>query len=190
MPEPKITKRKLKDYQQHATNPNKHNPRGLQAIEDSVNYNGAGRSGLATKDGVLLAGNGTWEAMARAGIEDVIEVETDGQAWVIVKRNDLSKDDPRAISLMIGDNKIQQIDFVQDDELVAALLNQIGAEDAKLVQAAGFDDADLRALMFELNPQFSPVDASEQPRLDQKKPIVCPCCGCEFQMDRHGNTQS
>lgn len=155
-----------------------------------MHYNGAGRSGLATKDGVLLAGNGTWEAMARAGIEDVIEVETDGQAWVVVKRNDLSKDDPRAISLMIGDNKIQQVDYTQDDELVAALLNQIGAEDARLVQAAGFDDADVQRLLFELSPTFEPVDMSEQPRLDQKKPLTCPCCGCEFQVDSHGNAQT
>lgn len=29
-------------------------------------------------------------------------------------------------------------------------------------------------------PDFEPVDASEQPRLDQKKPIVCPHCGEEF----------
>lgn len=29
-------------------------------------------------------------------------------------------------------------------------------------------------------PEFDPVDASEQPRLDQKKPITCPHCGMEF----------
>ncbi len=29
-------------------------------------------------------------------------------------------------------------------------------------------------------PDFQPVDESEQPRLDQKKPITCPECGHEF----------
>jgi ParB family transcriptional regulator, chromosome partitioning protein len=27
---------------------------------------------------------------------------------------------------------------------------------------------------------FEPVDESEQPRLDQKKPVTCPSCGAEF----------
>jgi ParB-like chromosome segregation protein Spo0J len=29
-------------------------------------------------------------------------------------------------------------------------------------------------------PDFQPVDESEQPRLDQKKPVICPECGHEF----------
>lgn len=29
-------------------------------------------------------------------------------------------------------------------------------------------------------PDFQPVDESEQPRLDQKKPVTCPECGHEF----------
>lgn len=29
-------------------------------------------------------------------------------------------------------------------------------------------------------PNFMPVDISEQSRLDQKKPVVCPHCGAEF----------
>ena len=29
-------------------------------------------------------------------------------------------------------------------------------------------------------PDFQPVDESEQPRLDQKSPVTCPECGCEF----------
>jgi len=29
-------------------------------------------------------------------------------------------------------------------------------------------------------PDFDPVDGSEQPRLDQKSPIICPHCGEEF----------
>ena len=43
------------------------------------------------------------------------------------------------------------------------------------------DDAANLALMLESEtPDFAPVDASEQPRLDQKAPVTCPHCGMEF----------
>jgi len=29
-------------------------------------------------------------------------------------------------------------------------------------------------------PDFQPVGVEEQGRLDQKKPVICPECGCEF----------
>lgn len=154
----KVTRRKLADYAPHTSNPNRHNPRGLQVIEDSINYNGAGRSGLASKEDTLLIGNGTWEAMARAGIEDVVEVETNGQEWVIVKRNDLSKDDPRSVSLMIADNRANQLDYTPDNIILAELLDQLGQEDAKLVQAAGFNDNDIRDIMNRLSDPDNPYD--------------------------------
>lgn len=53
-------------------------------------------------------------------------------------------------------------ELVQDDEGLEDLLRSIGAE-------AGV-----------MPPDFAPVGADEQPRLDQKKPIVCPHCGMEF----------
>ena len=45
----------------------------------------------------------------------------------------------------------------------------------------GFDADELqfRGFVPEV-PDFQPVDESEQPRLDQKKPVICPECGCEF----------
>lgn len=156
--EPTIKRRKLKDYAPHLSNPNKHNPRGLQVIEDSINYNGAGRSGLASKEDTLLIGNGTWEAMARAGIEDVLEVETNGQEWVIVKRNDLSKDDARAVSLMVSDNRANQLDYTPDNVILAELLDQLGQEDTKLVQAAGYNDNDIRDIMNRLSDPDNPYD--------------------------------
>jgi len=43
-----IKHKKLSDYRSVEGNPNMHTERGLQAIEDSILVNGAGRSGLAT----------------------------------------------------------------------------------------------------------------------------------------------
>ena len=43
----------------------------------------------------------------------------------------------------------------------------------------GFTEHDLE-LAAVMVPDFGPVDESEQPRLDMKKPVVCPECGHEF----------
>ena len=43
----------------------------------------------------------------------------------------------------------------------------------------GFTEHDLQ-LAAVMVPDFGPVDESEQPRLDQKKPVECPECGYEF----------
>jgi ParB family chromosome partitioning protein len=47
------------------------------------------------------------------------------------------------------------------------------------------DDAAIQQMLAELHgewvmPDFQPVSADEQPRLDQKAPITCPHCGMEF----------
>ena len=147
MSEPKITRRKLADYSQTPHNPNRHTERGLQIIEDSANYNGAGRSGLVDKHGTLLAGNGAWEAMARAGIEDVLEVETDGHAWVIVKRTDLEDGTPKAEAIKISDNRASELGLSLDNELMADLLVAVQKESDELLRAAGYYDSELDELI-------------------------------------------
>ena len=56
-----------------------------------------------------------------------------------------------------------------------------------LLREVNTGEAALQALLAELAtdagitpPDFAPVDVSEQPRLDQKKLVVCPHCGAEF----------
>lgn len=63
-----------------------------------------------------------------------------------------------------------------DAEKLDALLREVNSGEAG-VQAM------LAALAQDMGimpPDFQPVDIGEQPRLDQKKPIICPHCGHEF----------
>lgn len=175
----RVTRRKLSDYRPTPNNPNQHTERGLQIVEDSVNYNGAGRSGLADKDGVLLAGNGTWESMARAGIEDVIEVETDGHAWVIVKRTDLEDGTPKAEAIKISDNRASEVGYSEDTEMLAALLANIAAEDTHLLRGAGFTENEVEQLIKQLDipDGFQEYDESIG---DEVEYCTCPACGHQF----------
>jgi hypothetical protein len=120
---PKVTKKKLSDYTPNPKNHNTGTERGAQMLENSLNRYGAGRSLLSDKDGALIAGNQTLQAALDAGIEEVIEIETDGKALVVVKRTDLDLDDPEstaAIELGYMDNRSHEISFRLDTEQIAA----------------------------------------------------------------------
>ena len=120
---PKITKKKLKDYKPNPDNHNLGTERGAQMLEKSLNRYGAGRSLLADKDGMLIAGNQTLQAASDAGIEDVIEITTDGKTLVVVKREDLDLDDPddtSAIELGYMDNRSHEVSFRLDVQQISA----------------------------------------------------------------------
>ena len=92
-------------------------------LEKSLNRYGAGRSLLADKDGMLIAGNQTLQAASDVGIEDVIEITTDGKTLVVVKREDLDLDDPddtSAIELGYMDNRSHEVSFRLDVQQISA----------------------------------------------------------------------
>jgi hypothetical protein len=63
-----------------------------------------------------------------------------------------------------------------DSAILDALLREVntGEEALQELLAGLAEDAGI------VPPDFMPVDASEQPRLDQKKSVTCPHCGEEF----------
>jgi len=101
----KVRKRKLSEYQHDPNNPNKGSTRGKLILTKSLKERGAARSVVAASDDVFLAGNQTVDAAREVGITDVIEIETDGSALVVVKRRDLRSGDDEARLLAYEDNR-------------------------------------------------------------------------------------
>ncbi len=104
--EPRIRTRHIADYQQDPNNLRVHNPRNIGVIVDSLHEVGAGRSLVADQDDVIQAGNGVLEAAAEAGITKVLEIETDGDELVVVKRK-LTDEQKRALA--IYDNRAGEL---------------------------------------------------------------------------------
>lgn len=99
----------LTDYTQDNHNANRGTDRGQQELTKSVQRLGLGRSILTDKEGRIIAGNKTYETATKNGIAKVIEVETDGDTLVVVKRTDLDLDKHiKARELAYADNKIAQ----------------------------------------------------------------------------------
>lgn len=66
-----------------------------------------------------------------------------------------------------------------DTERLDELLHEVNSDSPAIQQML----AQLATDIGLTPPDFQPVDMSEQPRLDQKKPITCPHCGQEFTPD-------
>jgi len=145
--EPKITRRKITDYRPALVNPNAGTERGVAVIEDSLANNGAGRSLLADKDGEMIAGSHTLEAMVNAGFTEVIEIETDGKTPVVVKRTDLSIEDPRGRALQIVDNRANEVGYNADEGVISSILADIQERDKKALRGTGYNSKEIDALL-------------------------------------------
>jgi len=175
MPEPKIRRRKISDYIPDMNNANAGTERGLQMVENSLSEDGVGRSIVADSQDRIPAGNKTLEAAMNAGIEDVIEIETDGRSLIVHKRTDWDLADPQGSARRYAyrDNRAGEVSLSWDAAQIASDI-EAGVDLSHM-----FTPLELMNIG-SLSPDFAPVDISEQPRLDQKSPVICPHCGHEF----------
>lgn len=107
----------IAELKPHQRNARKHNPRNVGAIEKSLQENGFGRSLLVARDGTILAGNATSEALGNTGFEDAIIVESDGTRPIVHVRTDLDPTDEMAIKLALADNRSAELAEWDTDEI-------------------------------------------------------------------------
>lgn len=161
---------KLSDLKHDPKNARKHNARNIGMIEKSLREVGAARSGVIDEDGVILAGNGTYEALAAAGIEKVKVVEADGNEWVVVRRTGLTPKQKRELSL--ADNRAAEL-AVWDDLALENLeidlrqwfsdeeLGMFNVADIEAPQLADGDRAPFRQMTFTVHDeQFAEITAA------------------------------
>jgi hypothetical protein len=122
--QPVIRRRKITEYVPDPHNANAGTERGYAMLSRSIEETGAARSLVAASDGTIAAGNKTLQALVDAGIEDVIEVETDGKTAVVVKRTDWqSVDDPVARRYAYYDNRTSEVGLAWDADQILADVN-------------------------------------------------------------------
>ena len=143
---------KITDYKPLPKNPNKGTQRGIGVLDESVRKLGAGRSILVDKNGVIIAGNHAQEAFINAGMEDVIEIETDGNQIVVVKRTDMDADSAQGKKMAIMDNRAGELGLSWDDVIVEEILQDIQEQEGEL-------DRYLQSLRDELEVEMDIEDA-------------------------------
>lgn len=132
----------IKDLKFQPKNARKHNPRNIGLIADSLNDVGAARSIVIDEDNVILAGNGTIEAAAEAGITGVRVVEASGNEIIAVRRTGLTAKQKQRLA--IADNRAQDL-----SEFDADILREIASTDDGDVLAGMFSTEEIDALLEE-----------------------------------------
>lgn len=88
---------------QDPKNYRKHSERNKELINNSLTKLGAGRSVLVDSEDYLIAGNGVMEQAEALGIPTRV-IESDGTELIVVKRTDLTLEDPKRKELALADN--------------------------------------------------------------------------------------
>lgn len=145
-----------------------HDDRNKQLINKSLKEYGAGRSVLLDKEGVIIAGNGTYEQAKELGIP-VKVIETDGSELIAVKRTDLATEDVKRKGLAIMDNSTT--DSSKFD--VSKMKADFSVPELQDMGVPVFEATDLDADSF-----FEDAEEKEK----KKKTITCPHCGEEIEV--------
>jgi ParB-like chromosome segregation protein Spo0J len=162
----KIIKRNVNELSQDPANARKHNERNIESIVASLRRFGQQKPIVIDSSGVVRAGNGTLEAARQLGWDTIECVVTS------LKGSD-------AISYAIADNRTAEL-AEWDDEVLAAQLNGLLADEPELLEVAGFTEEELEDLLNQ--PDFAPGTEDDQGQLDQLEPkiVICPQCKLEF----------
>ena len=124
-----IKKVSIEKLSNDPANARKHNDRNIEAIVGSLRRFGQQKPIVVDVSGVVRAGNGTLEAARRLGWKDIDCVETK------LKGSD-------AIAYAIADNRTAELaDW--DDDVLAAQLNGLLADNPDLLNAAGFSEEEV-----------------------------------------------
>ena len=130
----------LADLTPDPRNARRHNPRNVGMLEKALGEVGAARSIVIDEHGVVLAGNATIEAAARAGIERVQVVDADGETIIAVRRTGLTAKQKTRLALY--DNRTAELaDW--DADVIADLL----ATERELLDGLFADDELARLTM-------------------------------------------
>lgn len=147
----------------HPDNPNEHTPEQIQKIARSIDELDWGRPIIVSKNDYILIGHGAYEAAI-----NILHLKK-----VPYRRVNHNHNSPKAIALMLSDNKLAELSNWNYGKLESLTEN---------LEIVGFDTT-LTGFDTELKtPDFEPVPDKEQPRLDKLEPkgLKCPECGYEW----------
>ena len=120
--------KKLSDFTTQQKNVNRHKTRGMKALRDTIDEGGWVGAITTAANGETFAGSARLEvSYDRFGHEiEPITVHTTGDRPVIVIRDDIpTASDPKAVKLGVADNRISEINYDPDIELLIEINDEI-----------------------------------------------------------------
>lgn len=177
---PKKKQPKIHDFKPDPKNARIHNDRNKKAIIESLREFGAARSIVVDADGIVRAGNGTFEAAKEAGIQKVQVVDADGESLIVVRRNDLRGEAAAAYGIV--DNRTAELADWDPNLLNEVLQGLEETEKFSDLEKLGFSEIELEG-MFEFNDENENIPEDNQ-SVDEEKlaetKYTCPSCGFKW----------
>jgi hypothetical protein len=104
-------------------NANRHNPRGMQALENSIATDGWIGAITVAADGETFDGSARVEKTAENGMLDAaIVIDIDGSKPVVLRRVDIpTATDPRAIRLGVASNRVASLNLEWEPDVLAGI---------------------------------------------------------------------
>lgn len=130
----------IKQLSQDPSNVRRHSERNLSAIVASLRKFGQQKPIVIDGKGIILAGNGTYEAAKRLGWDTIAVVQTDLKG-------------SEATAYAIADNRTAEL-AEWDETALAETLRALQSEDFD-VEAAGFTDGELDDLLEKLGSELA-----------------------------------
>ena len=174
MSKPKMKVVPLESLVDDERNANRGTDRGFNMLSQSVEQFGAARSMVVDKEGRLVAGNKTREALLNAGFKDAVVIETDGKTAVVVKRPDwdLKDADGKAREYAYYDNRVAELDLSWDQDQLKMDLDD-GLDLSKL-----FSETELSKILDAT--EEGPPDGFDEFDESIETQHECPKCGYEW----------
>lgn len=88
------------------------------ALTACIEKLGCGRSVLVDSNNNVISGNNVMKCAMKAGIKNVVVVETDGNTLVVVKRIDIKTPSTKQYELSLMDNLISEKNLQWDEEQI------------------------------------------------------------------------
>jgi hypothetical protein len=138
---------RIADLSIDPANARKHSQRNLEAITESLRRFGQQKPIVIDNANIVRAGNGTLEAARQLGWETIEAVQTDLTG-------------SEASAYAIADNRTAEL-AEWDDDILKATLEALADEDAALLESCGYTEAELDALIGEVDDDDEPGEITE-----------------------------
>ena len=156
----KLQRLKVADLSGDPANARKHDERNIGSIVASLKRFGQQKPIVVDSSRVVRAGNGTLEAARLLGWTEIDCVVTDLKG-------------SEATAYAVADNRTAEL-ASWDDDVLAATLNGLLADDADLLAAAGFDEAELAELL-ELSGDSTPDQPPPENKYSEQYGVIVIC---------------
>jgi len=153
----------LSEVSPHPQNPRTHSDRQIKELQNSLLEHGYAAGSMTVQKSTmrLVKGHGVYEALKGLGCVDA--------DFVVVDMND-----DEALLFLARDNRLSDLSAFDVPKLKAITV-ELQALNIPL-ERMGFTTEEYEPMV----GIFRPTNGLEQPRLDEKKPTICPECGHEW----------